>query len=304
MDRLHSMRAFAKVIDEGGFAAAARAMDVSAAAVTRLVADLESHLEVRLIHRSTRRLSLTPTGQGYLERVRSILRQLDEAEAQVDATVRAPQGSVKVTVPAAAIARLLASRLPALQRQHPKLDLSLKVADSPADADGDIALMLGGSSAPSTLEPDTVVRAVLRSPGVLCATPAYLQRAGVPQQPSDFSKGHACLLASVDGNNSSPSWRLTHRGQPAQLADVTANSPLSAQHPDTLYAAALGGLGIVGLPAVLVEDAIAEGRLVPVLPQWQAPAFTLYASMPSRKFVPARTRAVMDFLAHGLKTDA
>ena len=99
MDRLHSMRAFAKVIDEGGFAAAARAMDVSAAAVTRLVADLEKHLEVRLIHRSTRRLSLTPTGQGYLERVRSILKQLDEAEAQVDATVRKPAGTVKVSVP-------------------------------------------------------------------------------------------------------------------------------------------------------------------------------------------------------------
>lgn len=306
MDRLHSMRVFAKVIDEGGFAAAARAMDVSAAAVTRLVADLESHLEVRLIHRSTRRLSLTPTGQGYLERVRSILKQLDEAEAQVDATVRAPQGVVKVSVPAAAVARLLGSRLPALQQQHRGLDLSLKVADSPADADGDIALLLGGGNAPSTLDPDTVTRAVLRSPGVLCASPRYLERAGVPQRPADLQR-HDCLLAPLDGSGPTPTWRLAapEGSKPAvQPAEIRTNSPLSAQHPDTLYAAALGGLGIVGLPALLVEDAIAEGRLVPVLQAWTAPAFTLYAAMPSRKFVPARTRAVMDFLAHGLKTDA
>ena len=303
MDRLHSMRAFAKVIDEGGFAAAARAMDVSAAAVTRLVADLEKHLEVRLIHRSTRRLSLTPTGQGYLERVRSILKQLDEAEAQVDATVRKPAGTVKASVPAAAVARLLTARLPALQQQHPKLDVSLRVADSAADNEADIALVLGGHQAPASLEADTVARAVLRSQGVLCATPAYLKRAGTPLEPQDLQR-HACLLASPEGTGTPQPWQLTSEHDRHARQQVAGNSSLSAQHPDTLYAAALGGLGIVGLPSLLLEDALAEGRLVPVLPEWVPPTFTLYAAMPSRKFVPARTRAVMEFLAHGLKTDA
>ncbi|AKJ28192.1 LysR family transcriptional regulator [Caldimonas brevitalea] len=302
MDRLTSMRAFAKVIDEGGFAAAARAMDVSAAAVTRLIADLENHLKVRLIHRSTRRLALTDTGQGYLERVRSILQQLEEAEAQVDAAVRQPQGELKIRLPAATLARQLTQHLPLLRRQFPELSLSFTVAgsESTADAGWDVALLLGGDAPPPGLDNEAVVRALARGAGLLCASPAYVERLGMPRHPSELAQ-HQCLLAAPGDAAGRVRWALQGQGETVELETSAA---FSSAHPDTLYAAALGGLGVVGLPAVLLEDALAEGALVQLLPQWRTPTFTLYAAMPSRKFVPSRTRAFMNFLVEAYTAPA
>ncbi|MCW7539233.1 LysR family transcriptional regulator [Aquabacterium sp. A7-Y] len=303
MDRLNSMRAFAKVIDEGGFAAAARAMDVSAAAVTRLVADLENHLKVRLIHRSTRRLALTPTGQGYLERVRSILHQLEEAEAQVDAAVRQPQGPLRIKVPAASVARQLTRHLPGLQRQFPGLRLSFNVAGTAGvavtDVGWDAALLVGGSAPPSGLDSAAVVRSLSRGAGALCASPAYLARHGMPTHPAELAQ-HECLLASPDGDSGGTAqWQLSAH---AESLAVHSSAAFSSAHPDTLYASAVAGLALVGLPSVMVEDALTDGTLVQVLPQWRTPTFTLYAAMPSRKFVPSRTRAFMDFLAEVFAT--
>ncbi|WKB52473.1 LysR family transcriptional regulator [Eleftheria terrae] len=298
MDRLNSMRAFAKVIDEGGFAAAARAMDVSAAAVTRLVADLENHLKVRLIHRSTRRLALTPTGQGYLERVRSILHQLEEAEAQVDAAMRLPEGALKIKVPAAAVARHLGCHLPRLQLRFPGLKLNFLVAAadaaSSADTGWDAAVLLGGACPPAGLDGEAVARALSHGSGVLCASPAYLKQHGMPLHPAELAR-HECLLADPAGEAGADTcWRLVSAGD---SHTVHSRASLSAGSLDTLYAAGVGGLALVGLPSMMIEDALVDGTLVQVLPQWQAPTFTLYAAMPSRKFVPSRTRAFMDFLA-------
>jgi DNA-binding transcriptional LysR family regulator len=125
MDRLHSMRVFARVIDEGSFAAAARSLNVSAAVVTRLVADLEAHLGARLIHRSTRRLALTDTGAAYLERVRAILSDVEEADALAIATVSEPKGHLRVRVPSAFAVHQLARHLPAFHKLCPQVTVAL-----------------------------------------------------------------------------------------------------------------------------------------------------------------------------------
>lgn len=292
MDRLTSMQAFAKVVDEGGFAAAARSMDISASAVTRLVADLEKHLGARLIQRSTRRLALTSTGQGYLERVRRILGAVEEAEALVTSMVLEPEGRVRVALPGAWAASLVARHLHSLRARHPRVTVELAVSDAPAPLDGgfDVALMLAGLDLPDS---SAVARRLATSDTVLCAAPEYLAHRGVPEDPDDLAR-HECLF-----DRGLTMYQAVPRGQDAgqgREVPVEAQGGLDARQPDTLHAAATAGLGIVALPRLVVQEALAQGRLRRVLPQWVAAPKALYAMVGQRRYLPASSRAVLDHL--------
>lgn len=295
MDRLHSMRVFAKVIDEGSFAAAARSLDLSAAVVTRLVADLEAHLGARLIQRTTRRLALTEVGETYLERVRQILGEVDEAEALASAAVAEPKGHLRVLVPGAFAVHQLAKHLPKFRDQCPKVTVDL-TAGGPveaADEAYDVSVLIVG---PRPLNGDFVARKLARTEVVACAAPQYLDRYGRPNHPSELG-GHECLVANLP--NVPRTWRFESCpfGTPApDGVEIEPRAALTTHHIDTLYAAALAGLGIVGLPSFMVEDALLEHALERVLPEWRIMSYSIYAAMPSRKYVPARTRAFMDFL--------
>lgn len=296
MDRLASMQAFAKVVDEGGFAAAARALDVSASAVTRLVADLERHLGARLIQRSTRRVALTSTGQGYLERVRRILGAVQEAEAVVSSMVREPEGRVRVALPGAWAARVVARALHRLREKHPRVMVELAVSDTAGALDEgfDVALVLAGLELPDS---NAVARRLAQCETVLCASPDYLALRGTPHTPADLP-AHECLferrlqLASGVAGAAGRS-----------VVTVEGNAMLDARQPDTVYAAATAGLGIVALPQLVVHEALSQGRLVQVLPQWQASASALYAVVGQRRYLPASSRAVLDHLVSGFEPD-
>ncbi|AKJ26951.1 LysR family transcriptional regulator [Caldimonas brevitalea] len=295
MDRLHSMRVFAKVIDEGSFASAARSLDLSAAVVTRLVADLEAHLGARLIQRTTRRLALTDIGETYLERVRQILSEVEEAEALASAAVADPKGHLRVLVPGAFAVHQLAKHLPKFRQQCPKVtvDLTAGSAIEAADEAYDVSILIVG---PRPLSGDFVARKLARTEVVACAAPSYLDQYGRPLRPEDLG-GHECLVANLP--NAPRTWRFEGcpLGRPsADGIEVEPRAALTTHHIDTLYAAALAGLGIVGLPSFMVEDALLESALERVLPEWRIMSYTIYAAMPSRKYVPARTRAFMDFL--------
>ncbi|WKB50986.1 LysR family transcriptional regulator [Eleftheria terrae] len=297
MDRLHSMRVFSKVIDEGSFAAAARALDLSAAVVTRLVADLEAHLGARLIQRTTRRLALTDIGETYLERVRQILTEVEEAEALASAAVAEPKGHLRVLVPGAFAVHQLAKHLPKFRDQCPKVTVDL-TAGGPveaADEAYDVSILFVG---PRPLTGDFVARKLARTEVVTCAAPSYLDKRGRPVTPADLAH-HECLVANLP--NVPRTWRFENcpfgKALPGGV-EVEPRAALSTHHIDTLYAAALAGLGIVGLPSFMVEDALLEHALERVLPEWRIMDYTIYAAMPSRKYVPARTRAFMDFLVN------
>ncbi|MCW7536601.1 LysR family transcriptional regulator, partial [Aquabacterium sp. A7-Y] len=289
------MRVFSKVIDEGSFAAAARALDLSAAVVTRLVADLEAHLGARLIQRTTRRLALTDIGETYLERVRQILTEVEEAEALASAAVAEPKGHLRVLVSGAFAVHQLAKHLPKFRDQCPKVTVDL-TAGGPveaADEAYDVSILIVG---PRPLTGDFVARKLARTEVVACAAPSYLEKRGRPQQPTDLAD-HECLIANL------PSVPRTWRFESCPFGaaatggvEVEPRAALTTHHIDTLYAAALAGLGIVGLPSFMVEDALLEHALERVLPEWRIMSYTIYAAMPSRKYVPARTRAFMDFL--------
>ena len=291
MDRLHSMRVFCRVVDEGSFASAARALNLSPAVVTRLVADLEEHLGARLINRTTRRLALTDTGELYLERVRLILNEVDEAEALASAATSEPRGHLRVLAPPAFAVHQLAKHLPKFHALYPKVSLELSVpgAVETVDENFDVSILTEGRR---PLDGSFVARRLARSEVIACASPDYLDRRGRPAHPSELGS-HDAMVPSFLREV------VWHRGGAdggESFSVAAGRSALSTVHTDTMYAAALAGLGITGLPSFVAEDALLENALERVLPQWHLMTTTLYAGMPTRKHVPARTRVFVDFL--------
>ena len=301
MDRLQSMRVFARVVDEGGFAAAARALNISATVVTRLVADLEEHLGARLINRTTRRLALTDTGESYLDRVRHILNEVEEAQALASAATSEPRGVVRVLCPPAFAVHQLAPRLSAFKARFPKvaIDLSAPGPVTTVDDDHDISVLLVGQRA---LNGEFVARLLARSAWIVCASPAYLNERGRPRHPSELVRHRVMAPSSVRevSFTADADRRGAGRAKPTEpVQNITLDSiraTLSTNHLDSLYAAARAGLGIAGLPSFIVHAALQEGSLERVLPDWHIEMAHIYLAMPTRKYVPARTRALWDFL--------
>lgn len=292
MDQLRAMRVFARVIDEGSFAGAARALDLAPAVVTRLVAELEDHLGARLIQRTTRSLALTGVGERYLERVRAILADVDEAESLVQAASEEPHGHLRVMVPSAFASHQLARHLPAFHAEHPRITLSLTSTVDLASIDEQHDITILALRDPP--EGDFVARQFARSEVILCASPAYLARAGRPVDPLELEQ-HQMLLPPTSMLQRDVSFH--HDGDKRSVRVPTPRRPLlSTTHTDTLYAAALAGLGIAGLTSLVVEEALRRGALERVLPGWHALSLGLWMTMPSRKHVPARTRAFWNFM--------
>ncbi len=294
MDRLHSMRVFARVVDEGSFAKAAREMKLSAAVVTRLVADLEDHLGARLINRTTRRLALTDIGELYLERVRGILAEVEEAEAQAGAASSGPRGHLRVLVPAAFAVHQLARRLPAFRVLCPLVTLELAVPGGvdTVDENFDLSVLC---SAPPTLQGEFSLRCLAWSEAVLCASPGYLDTRGRPRHPDELLQ-HEVMLPS---STRELGWRRVPDGASAALESVNLRLPrsaLSTLHIETARAAALAGMGLALLPSFVVEDALRTRTLERVLPEWRQSGNLIQAATPTRRHLPARTRAFVDFL--------
>jgi DNA-binding transcriptional LysR family regulator len=300
MDQLRAMRVFAKVIEEGGFAKAARAMDMAPPVVTRMVAELEDHLGARLLNRTTRSLALTEVGEQYLDKVRSILVDIEESEALASEATKVPRGHLRVLCPPAIAVHQLAKHLPRFQARYPQVTLEI---DSPGPVDTvDEAFDLTLFSRRDPPDGDFIARRLAQTEVVVCAAPEYLDRRGRPDHPRDL-KHHAALLPPSSALQRglvfySAGWP---GAEPAEEGEsytlVTQEHPaLSTAHIDTAYAAALAGLGIAGLPSYVIEDALLEHALERVLPEWRIFSLTLWAGMPSRRHLPARTRAFLDFL--------
>lgn len=295
MDRLHSMRVFAKVIDEGSFAGAARALNLSPAVVTRLLADLEEHLGARLVNRTTRRLALTETGEAYLESVRHILTTIEEAEAMAGAATALPRGHLRVLCPPAFAAHQLAKHLPRFRARFPQVTIELSVPGlfDTIDESHDVSILIEGVR---LLDGSYVARRLARSEIILCAAPEYLEQHGRPDHPNDLDR-HEMLVPAYLRELTFHTGQWSVREPGGESVSLSPARPaLSTMHTDTMYAAALAGMGITGLPSFVAEDALMENALERVLPQWHLLVTTLYAAMPTRKHVPARTRAFVDFL--------
>jgi DNA-binding transcriptional LysR family regulator len=292
MDRLQSMRVFERVVAEGGFASAARALDLSPPVVTRLVADLEEHLGTRLLQRSTRRLSLTEAGHAYLVRVRSILQDIDEADAIASAHTRELEGLLRVHAPPVLASHVIAPLLAGFRERYPKirLDIMVESRSEPPIEEYDITLI----GVADGFDANIVARTVVASEAILVAAPGYIGRRGEPADPQSLV-GHDCLqLKPSDGRPRA--WRLWLAGAGGEAVEVPVQPVLTANHTDTLLRATLDGAGITSVAVDIVAPYLMRGELVRVLAPWITGRLALYAGLPSRKFVPQRARAFLDYL--------
>ena len=292
MDRLHSMRAFQKVVDEGGFAAAARAMDASPAVVTRLVADLEEHLGTRLLHRTTRRVALTEAGEVYLERVRQILLDLDEAGALVSSQTQELAGVLRVLAPPVLATHVLAPMLAGFRQAYPKIRLDIDVEshrEPPVEA-YDITLI----GADASFDAHVIARKVISTESILIASPDYIARRGQPGSPEALAQHDVLRLKPAGGRTRK--WRLLNAAEKDRAIEVELDPVIWANHNDTLIHAALDGAGITATSVELAAPLLADGDLVRVLAPWITNRLTMYAALPSRKFVPRRTQVFLDHL--------
>ena len=292
MDRLQSMRVFERVVAEGGFAAAARVLEMSPPVVTRLVADLEEHLGTRLLHRSTRRVALTDAGQAYLNRVRNILQDIEEADAAASAHTQELTGVLRVHALPVLASYVLAPLLAGFRQRYPNIVIEIEVEAlrEPPVEDFDLTLLATDAS----FNADVIARKVIDSEAILVAAPAYVQRRGLPADPQALAQ-HDCLRLKTP-NGRSRWWRLWRPGQPEQSVEVEIAPVLLANHADTLLRAALDGVGIAAVTLDLVAPYLMRGELVRVLSPWVTGRLTLYAALPSRKFIPQRTRVFLDYL--------
>lgn len=292
MDRLLSMRVFERVAQEGGFAAAARALDISAPVVTRLVADLEEHLGTRLLQRTTRRLALTDAGQAYLMRVRNILQDIDEAHAAARTHTQGLSGLLRIHAPPVLATYVLGPQLGAFRERHPDIHLEIEVENSAQPSFEEFDITLVGSA--DSLEADVVARKIIESQAILVAAPAYVARRGLPGTPEDLA-AHDILKLRMPAVRTR-TLRMWHEQHPDAPVVVDVQPVISANHTDTLLQATLDGAGITSIATDLVAPYLTRGELVRVLSPWTTGELTLYAVLPSRKFVPQRTRAFLDFL--------
>jgi DNA-binding transcriptional LysR family regulator len=292
MDILVSMKVFAMVVEAGSFAAAADRLDMSRAMTSKHVSSLEDHLGTRLLNRTTRRLSITESGNVYYQRCVQILSDVLEAEQIAGNLSATPRGILKITMPLAYGLHRLGPVIAAYADQYPEVKLDISLSERKVDLidEGfDLAIRIGALP-----ESGLIARKLAIDRTVMCASPAYLKRRGVPRKPEDLT-AHACLGYTY--TNSGDEWRLHSNGQEQPVA---INAIIKADNGDILRLAALSGAGLIFQPLFVVGEDIQAGRLVQVLAEYASRELGIYAIYPSRKHLSAKVRTFVDFLVERL----
>lgn len=288
MDKFQEMQVFAAVVEAGSFTRAAAALGMSKAAVSRQVGELEERLGVRLLHRTTRKLSPSTEGEIFHARCRELLDNLEEAEAEISARHGEASGLLKVNVPVTFGLMHLAQLWPALLGRHPHLALDITLSDRVADLveEGfDLAVRIGQLPASSLIS-----RKLASTRLVLCASPGYLHARGTPQVPQDLA-GHEVVSYSLFSEGEH--WSFTG---PQGLETVKVSPRLRTNSGDTCRAAALLHQGVILQPSFIVGADLAAGALVELMPAYRSLVLGIHAVYPSRKFVSPKVRLAIDFL--------
>src|SRR5579862_6586650 len=290
MARLEQLSAFVEVARAQSFAQAARQLERHTSAVSRAVAALENRLGVRLLQRTTRRVTLSDAGRDYFKRCEALLAEFEGADAAVRDHATSLRGTLKVSVATGAGQTLLAPILAEFLSAHPALSLDLQMSNRYVDLveEGyDLALRVGSLGADSRL----VVRRLAPSQRVLVASPAYLARRGEPRAPQQLA-AHPCL--TLDAGARPRHWEL-ERARTRVAVDVTG--PLRSNNSFALRHACRDGLGVSLLPQFVVASDLARGALRRVLSGWSSAEQGIYAIYPSARFIPAKVRVFVDFVA-------
>ncbi|MEZ0302071.1 MAG: LysR family transcriptional regulator [Hyphomicrobiaceae bacterium] len=286
---LENMQVFTRVVELGSLSAAGRHLRLSPAVVSHRLQQLENHLGVRLLNRTTRQVQPTEQGSAYYEACLEVLAALAHAESVIADAGGTPKGSLRVTAPLGLGRRVLAPLLPRFAQRYPQLDLRLRLSDHLLDLlreAVDVAIRLAVLT-----DSSLIARKIADCPRLLCAAPTYLAEKGTPERPEDLLD-HQCLLLRFPG---SQQFRWTLRAAEGPEA-VAVSGRMDADDGDMLTEWALLGQGIVLKPAFEVAEHLRGGRLLPVLPDFPPEPVTLAVVYPHRRLLPAKVKAFADFM--------
>lgn len=290
LDRLTSLKVFIHAATHGSLSAAGRALSMSPAMATKHVDALEARLGVKLMHRSTRRLTLTDAGTDYLDTCRRIVQELDEADLEVAAQRTEAVGRLRMNVPLSFGIRFVAPLLPAFSRRYPLVEVELGLSDAQQDLlqDGWDLVIRIGHLADSSLK----ARRLGECPMRVCASPDYLATHGTPRRVAELA-GHNCLSYTLSPSQGRGTWSFGRGGD----LRVPVKGSLTANNGDALLAAAIGGQGIIYQPDFIVADALARGELVTLeLDQPPLDIGGLHVLFPPDRRPPLKVRAMIDYL--------
>jgi DNA-binding transcriptional LysR family regulator len=289
---LNGMSVLCAVVDSGSFAGAGEALNMSQPGVSRAIARLEARLGVRLFDRTTRSVNLTDEGRRFYAQVMPLLSGLEEAAAVAAQGRTAVRGRLRVNMDPFFSSMKLGPKLGIFLKKYPELELELVTRHELGDmiADGfDLAVRFGEPRSSGL-----IARKLLDTRILTVASPAYLKRHGRPATPGDLAKdGHVCIQFR-DAETGRPfEWEF-HRGR--KILPVATHGSLTVNHVDTMHSVCVAGYGIAQVMAFGVESLLASGKLVELFPDWPDERFPLYALYPSRQYMPAKTRAFLDFV--------
>ena len=285
-----------RVVDAGSFSEAARRSGATTSAMSKAVTRLERAHGVKLLHRTTHAISLTPDGEKLIEGARHLLREAEQLQGMLDRTGGgAAAGRVRLSAPGPFIRACLSPQLPALLRAHPRIELDLKVDDAQLDlaAEGvDIAVRIGSSDG----QPGLVTRKLMTFPWILCAGPHYLEVMGGPSSPAELHDHHQIGFRDA-GSGQLMTWQFSDpNGVGDNVIRHVPRNRLVVEDMTTIWAMVACGLGLAWLPAWCGLDDLRTGAVVELLPEWRAPPTAIHAALLDRRLIPQRTRGVLDSL--------
>ena len=292
MDRIAAMKAFVRVVEAGNFTKAADTLNLPNATVTRLIQALEQDLQVKLLHRTTRAVTVTPAGAGYYERVVRLLAELTDIESTTRLSQGQPAGKVRVEAPAAIGAMVIVPALDEFYRQYPDVQVELGVGNRRSDlvAEGiDCAIRAGQLD-----EQHIVARQIGAFRSTTCATPALLQAHGGPRTPDELSARPTVGMLSARTGRPLP-FRYSTAAKGATPLEPALNHRLVVNDTNSYVTAALAGLGFIQAPGYAVDDLVAQGRLDAVLKEWQTPELPIHMLYAPNRYLSAKVRAFIDW---------
>jgi LysR family transcriptional regulator, regulator for bpeEF and oprC len=291
MDKLTAIRAFVRVSDSGTFSKAADLMDIPKPTVTRLVQMLENDMNVKLLHRTTRHVRMTPEGAAYYEGAVRLLAELEELEAGVSKASIRPRGRVRFELPTSLAYSVVIPALPEFLTQYPEIQVEVGISNRAVDLVAenlDFVVRLG-----PVFNESLVTRPLCELPVRVSASPKYLARHGRPKHPNNLKEGHS-LIRVVSPTTGRPFRREFRKGD--ERIAIGDNSPISVNDSGAAVAAGLAGLGVVTTFAHLVDSHIASGALVEILPGWTSGAAQVQVAYPPNRYISKKVRVLIDWL--------
>lgn len=292
MDRFDAMQAFARVVETGSFTKAAETLHLSKTTVTQLVQQLEAHLRVRLLNRTTRKVNVTTDGAAYYQRVLRLLADIEDAETSLSSAQASPRGRLRVDVPCPIASKILVPALPAFYAMYPDIQLHLGVSDRIVDLiDENVDCVVRGGE---ITDQSLVARHVADLPLAVYAAPSYLSQAGHPDHPSELEQPHHRIVGF--------SWSRNRRVFPCTMRrdgesiDVQGRPALVVDDGNAYLAAGVAGVGALWLPSYMAQPHVSRGELVPLFSDWQLEPMPIYIAFAQSRHISAKLRVFIDWV--------